>query len=278
MSEPTIGLALGGGSARGLAHIPVLEVFDELGIKPKVIAGCSIGSLLGAGYAGGLSAKDIRERAELLLSDRMGALKFAFGQKRVNPFDLLALRGLASLHVHGEKLAGLVLPETLPELIEELTIPFKVIATDFDAMEERVIERGPLVKAVGASIAIPGVILGTQYDGHSYVDGCVTNPVPFNHVRDGVDIVVAVDVSGRPREANGKHRSNMEVAVGSLLILFNQVASLRRQISPPDIYVRPAIDSFSGGDFFRIKEVLEQAQPAKDQLKRELEKRLTAVT
>jgi len=274
MSEPSIGLALGGGSARGLAHIPVLEVFDELGIRPKVIAGCSIGSLLGAGYAGGLSAKEIRERAELLLSDRIGALKFAFGQKRVNPFDLLALRGLASLHVHGEKLAGLVLPETLPENIEDLTIPFKVIATDFDAMEERVIERGPLVKAVGASIAIPGVILGTQYDGHSYVDGCVTNPVPFNHVREGVDIVVAVDVSGRPREANGKNRSNMEVAVGSLLILFNQVASLRRQISPPDIYVRPAIDSFSGADFFRIREVLEQAQPAKDQLKRELEQRL----
>ena len=89
----------------------------------------------------------------------------------------------------GEKLAGLVLPETLPEMIEDLPIPFKVIATDFDAMEERVIDRGPLAKAVGASIAIPGVILGTQYDGHSYVDGCVTNPVPFTHVRDGVDIV-----------------------------------------------------------------------------------------
>ena len=278
MSEPRIGLALGGGSARGLAHIPVLEVFDELGIKPKMIAGCSIGSLLGACYAGGLSAKEIRERAELLLSDRIGALKFAFGQKRVNPFDLLALRGLASFHVHGEKLAGLVLPETLPDNIEDLPIPFKVIATDFDAMEERVITTGTLVKAVGASIAIPGVILGTQYDGHSYVDGCVTNPVPFNHVQDGMDIVIAVDVSGRPREANGKNRSNMELAVGSLLILFNQVASLRREISPPDIYVRPAIDSFSGGDFFRIKEVIEQAQPAKDQLKRELDRRLTALT
>jgi NTE family protein len=70
----------------------------------------------------------------------------------------------------------------------------------------------------------------------------------------------------------------MELAVGSLLILFNQVASLRREISPPDIYVRPALDSFSGGDFFRIKEVIEQAQPAKDKLKRELEKRLTAIT
>ncbi len=278
MSEPSIGLALGGGSARGLAHIPVLEVFDELGIKPKLIAGCSIGSLLGAAYAGGMSARDIRERAELLLSDRIGALKFAFGQKRINPFELLALRGLASLQVHGEKLAGLVLPDTLPSLIEDLPIPFKVIATDFDMMEERVIESGSLVKAVGASIAIPGVIHGTQYDGHSYVDGCVTNPVPFNHVREGMDIVIAVDVSGRPREANGTNRSNMELAVGALLILFNQVASLRRVISPPDIYLRPAIDSFSGGDFFRIKEVIEQAQPAKDQLKRELEKRLTALT
>lgn len=274
MSDPSIGLALGGGSARGLAHIPVLEVFDELGIRPKVIAGCSIGSLLGAAYAGGMTAKEIRERAELLLSDRIGALKFAFGQKRVNPFNLLALKGLASLHVHGEQLASLVLPETLPEMIEDLAIPFKVIATDFDAMEERVIESGPLVKAVGASIAIPGVILGTQYDGHSYVDGCVTNPVPFNHVREDVDIVVAVDVTGRPREKNGKHRTNMELAVGSLLILFNQVARLRQETSPPDIYVRPALDSFSGGDYFRIREVLAQAQPAKDQLKRELEKRL----
>ena len=277
MSAPSIGLALGGGSARGLAHIPILEVFDELGVKPKVIAGCSIGALLGAAYAAGMSAREIRERAEMLLSDRIGALRYAFGQKRINPFELLALRGLASLHVQGETLAGLVLPEELPKLIEDLAIPFKVIATDFDTMEEKVIERGPLVKAVAASIAIPGVILGPLYDGHAYVDGCVTNPVPFNHVREGSDIVVAVDVTGRPREANGAQRSNMELAVGSLLILFNQVASLRRMTSPPDIYIRPAIDSFSGGDFFRIREVIEQAQPAKEQLKRELDARLTSL-
>ena len=89
--------------------------------------------------------------------------------------------------------------------------------------------------------------------------------------------MVAVDVTGRPREANGKHRSNMELAVGSLLILFHQVAALRRALSPPDIYIRPAIDTFSGGDFFRFREVLEQTGPAKDQLKRELEKRINAL-
>ncbi|WP_395688231.1 patatin-like phospholipase family protein [Aestuariivirga sp.] len=276
MTTPTIGLALGGGSARGLAHIPILEVFDELGLKPKVIAGCSIGALVGAGYAGGMSARDIRERAEMLLSNRMGALRYAFREKRVSPFDLLAMKGLASMHIQGETLASLALPDSLPQHIEDLPIPFKVIATDFDSMEERVIDSGPLVKAVAASIAVPGIILGPEYDGHTFVDGGVTNPVPFDHVRQDVDIVVAIDVTGRPREANGSHRTNMELAVGSLLILFHQVATLRRALNPPDIYIRPAIESFTGTDFFRFKEVMEQAATAKDQLKYELERRITS--
>ena len=97
----------------------MLEVFDELGIKPSVIAGCSIGALMGAAYAGGMSAREIRDRAEMLLSNRIGAMRYAFGEKRVNPFDLLALKGLASLHSHGETLAGLALPDTLPKLIED---------------------------------------------------------------------------------------------------------------------------------------------------------------
>jgi NTE family protein len=277
MSDPSIGLALGGGSARGLAHIPMLEVFDELGLKPKVIAGCSIGALVGAAYAGGMSAREIRDRAEMLLSNRIGALRYAFAEKRTNPFDLLALKGLASLHVKGDTLVGLALPDSLPKLIEDMPTPFKIIATDFDMMEERVIQSGPLRKAVAASIAIPGVILAPQYDGHTYVDGGVTNPVPFDHVREGTDIVVAVDVTGRPRAANGLNRSNMELAVGSLLILFHQVAGLRRAITPPDIYIRPAINDFAGGDFFRIKDVIEQAAASKDQLKRELEQRIAAI-
>jgi NTE family protein len=278
MTTHSIGLALGGGGARGLAHIPILEAFDELGLKPSVIAGCSIGALVGAAYAGGMAAREIREHTEKLLADRFTAMRYAFGQKRLNPLNLLALKGLASLHVQGETLARLVLPEALPDSIEELPIPFKVIATDFDDMEERVITRGPLVKAVAASIAIPGVILGPKYDGHIYVDGGVTNPVPFDHVRTGTDTVVAIDVTGRPPAARGTHHSNMELAVGSMLILFNQVASLRRAASPPDIYIQPAIQDFATGNFFRLKEVMQQAAPAKDQLKRELEKRIAALT
>lgn len=277
MSDPAIGLALGGGSARGLAHIPMLEVFDELGLKPSVIAGCSIGALIGAGYAGGLSAKEIRERAEMLLSNRIGAMRYVFGERRTGLFQLLTMTGLGSLHIQGETLARLVLPETLPATIDELAIPFRVVATDFETMEERVIESGSLVKALAASIAIPGVILGPQYDGHTYVDGGVTNPVPFDHAREGMDIVVAIDVTGRPRAQNGARRSNMELAIGSLLIMFHQVASLRRAAAPPDIYIRPAIQDFSGRDFFRAKEMFESVGLAKDQLKRELEKRIKAI-
>ena len=275
MSALKIGLALGGGSARGLAHIPMLEVFDELGLKPSVIAGCSIGSLIGAAYAGGMTARDIRERAEMLLANRIGAMRYVMG--RAGIFDLLAMRGFGSMHLQGETLASLVLPDTLPKLIEDLPIPFKVITTDFDDMCERVIESGSLIKAVAASIAIPGVILGPQYDGHTYVDGGITNPLPCDRVRDGSDIVVAIDVTGRPKPPAKKHRSNMELAVGSLLIMFHQVAMLKRATQQPDIHIEPELNDFSAGDFFRLGDLLKAAQPAKDQLKRELEKRINQI-
>jgi NTE family protein len=113
-----------------------------------------------------------------------------------------------------------------------------------------------------------------------HVDGGVTNPVPFDHVGEGTDLVVAIDVTGRPRPPVRLHHSNMELAIGSLLIMFHQVAELRRKLTPPDIYVAPPLLAFSGGDFFKLKELFVAAQPAKDQLKRELDsivtKRLTA--
>ena len=204
MSGPSIGLALGGGSARGLAHIPMLEVFDELGIKPKVIAGCSIGALVGAAYAGGMSARgDPRTRRNAALQPHRRACAMPSGEKRVNPFDLLALKGLASLHLAWRDAGRAGAARHAAEAHRGPAHPLQGDRHRFRRDGGAGDRGGPLVKAVAASIAIPGVILGPQYDGHSYVDGCVTNPVPFDHVREGVDIVVAVDVTGRPRAANG---------------------------------------------------------------------------
>lgn len=277
MSGPRIGLALGGGSARGLAHIPMLEVFDELGLKPTIIAGCSIGALIGAGYASGMSAAEIRARAEMLLKNRFQAMRYVFGSKRTKLRDILALKSLASLQIKGEKLVGLAFPDNLPENIEDMHIPFKVVTTDVDAREEHVISSGRLVTAVAASLAIPGVILGPRIDGRVHVDGGVTNPVPFNHVRGHCDIIVAIDVTGRPRPPVRMHHSNRELAVSSLLIMFHQVAKLRRAANPPDIYIEPAIAGFRGVDFFKLNELFEAAQPAKEQLKRALDFRINQV-
>ena len=277
MSGPRIGLALGGGSARGLAHIPMLEAFDELGIKPAIIAGCSIGALIGAGYASGMTALEIRARTEKLLNNRFDAARYVFGAQRARLRDLLSLRGLGSLQIKGEKLVALALPDDLPENIEDTQIPFKVVTTDYDRMEERVIGKGNMVKAVAASLAIPGIITGPRFDDRVHVDGGVTNPVPFNHAREGCDIVVAIDVTGRPRPAKRAHHSNLELAVGSLLIMFHQVAVLRRALAPPDIYIEPAVDNFRGVDFFKAAEMFEAALPAKERLKRELEKRINRI-
>lgn len=277
MSDPKIGLALGGGSARGLAHIPMLEVFDEMGIKPAAIAGCSIGALMGAAYASGIPAKEMRERALKLLANRVEAAKYVFGAQRARISELLMLKGLSSLHIQGEKLVSMSFPAGVAKNIEDTRIPFKVIATDFENIEERVFTSGPMVRAVAASIAIPGVIAAPVIDGRIHVDGGVTNPVPFNHVREGMDIVVAIDVTGRPRSFKRTHPTNMELAVGSMLIMFHQIADLRRALSPPDIYIEPPVEDFAARDFFRAKEMFEAADNAKDKLKRALEMRINGM-
>ncbi|MFO1034728.1 MAG: patatin-like phospholipase family protein [Hyphomicrobiales bacterium] len=264
--SPRIGLALGGGAARGLAHIAMLEAFDEAGLKPTVIAGSSMGALVGALYASGMSASDIRKHAETRLSNRVDFARYVFGARRTRPFDLISLGGLASLHLDGEKLVDLALPDTLPANIEDTLIPLKVIATDYERMEEVVLEKGSLQRAVGASIAIPGLIAGPRINGRLHVDGGVVNPVPFDHVRAGNDIVIAIDVTGRPRPMGEGRASNIEMAVGSLLIMFHKLAEFRRIAGPPDVYISPSVDKFGAGDFFRVKEILAAAEPAKQQL------------
>jgi NTE family protein len=277
MSGPRIGLALGGGAARGLAHIPMLEVFDELGLKPSIIAGCSFGALVGAAYASGVPAKEIGDHARHILANRVQAAKYLFGVKGARLGDLLKRKSFTSLLVDGEQLTSFVLPAGVADRIEDTSIPLKIVTTDFLERREHVISTGPLCRAVAASIAIPGLISAPTIDGRLYVDGGITNPVPFDHVRAGSDIVVAIDVTGRLREPRRGHHSNMELAIGSMLIMFHQIAELRKQQNPPDIYINPPIEGFMANDFFRISEMIEQASRAKDELKRALELRIERV-
>ena len=271
-NSPKIGLALGGGAARGFAHVPMLEVFDELGLKPAVVSGCSIGAIMAAAYACGMSGREIRDHVETTLSGRIDFAKYIFSSRQTKLSQLLSLKSLLSLHLEGEKLADLALPDHLVQNIEDTAIPLKIIATDYERMEEVVLQQGSIIKAVGASIAIPGLISAPLLNGRVHVDGGVVNPVPFDHVRDGMDIVVAIDVTGKPRPIGPAPASNLELAIGSLLIMFNKLAEQRRQVNPPDIYIQPASGQFGATDFFRAKEIMDAADSAKDQLKRALEK------
>ena len=272
-----IGLALGGGGARGLAHIPMLEAFDELGIKPSVISGCSMGSVVGACYAGGMSAREIREHALRLLSNKMEMARHVFGAKQSKLGDLFSLKGLLSLQLEGQKLADIALPDHLPQMLEAQKITLKVVTVDFERMEEVVLTSGSILQAVGASIAIPGLVAAPRINGRIHVDGGVKNPVPFNHVTEGMDLVVAIDVTGKPKTLSRLHPSNLELAVGSLLIMFNELAELRRAQSPPDIYISPEVDHFGAGDFFKVKEIFAASEKSKDKLKRSLELRVKSL-
>jgi NTE family protein len=272
---PRIGLALGGGGARGLAHIAMIEVFDELGLKPAVIAGTSMGAIIGAAYASGLEARAIRDHAERVLANRTQLARLLFNPgENHGVFDLIEFKLFGPMMVNGETLARVVFPPGVADFVEATAIPLKVIATDFFGRREVLIENGPMGAAVAASIAIPGMISSPKIGGRVMVDGGITNPVPFDHVQAASDIVVAIDVIGGPVERRAKGPSNLDLALGGSQILMRQIARLMRERSAPDIYIEPLLDRFRVLEFFRADEILAAAAPAKDDLKRQLEAQL----
>ena len=276
MSTPRIGLALGGGGARGLAHIAMIEVFDELGIRPVVIAGTSMGALVGAAYASGLEARVIREHAERVLASKveLARLLFHTGEGGPGVLDLIEFKLFGPMLMNGESLVRIVMPPGVADLVEAAAIPLKIIATDFYGRHEVVIEAGRMGTAVAASIAIPGVISGPRIDGRVMVDGGITNPVPFDHVRAGTDVTIAVDVIGGPVPRRPRGPTNYDLALGGSQILMRQIARLKCEARPPDIYIEPLLDRFRVLEFFRAQEILAAAAPAKDDLKRKLEAHL----
>jgi NTE family protein len=253
----------------------MIEAFDELGLKPAVIAGTSMGALIGAAYASGLEGRLIRDHAERVLANKVQLARLLFNPGEGHRiFDLIEFKLFGPMLVNGETLARIVFPPGVADFVEATAIPLKIVATDFYGRREVVIENGPMGPAVAASIAIPGVIAGPKIDGRLMVDGGITNPVPFDHVQAGSDITVAIDVIGGPVPRRAKGPTNFDLALGGSQILMRQIARLKREQRPPDIYVEPLLDGFRVLEFFRAQEILAAAAPAKDELKRRLEAHL----
>ena len=266
----TIGLALGGGAARGIAHIPILEAFDELGIAPVKMAGTSMGSLVGAAYASGLSGAEIRRHTCSYLSKRTNAAKRLFRNEEGGLFDLVNFSLRKPTQIDGLHLVKLALPDGVVENIEDTKIEFSVTATDFYRLNEVTFRSGSMRAAVAASIAIPGIIEAPESDGRLVIDGAMVNPVPIDHVMDDVDIVVGIDVTGAPVEVEGKRPGYTDLLMGATQIMQANLTKLHCDKYQPDLFINMPVDRFKAYDFFKVGEILEAGDSVKEDFKRRL--------
>ncbi|HFC05658.1 MAG TPA: patatin-like phospholipase family protein [Rhizobiales bacterium] len=265
-----IGLALGGGAARGVSHIPLLEAIDELGVQPVKMAGTSIGALVGAAYASGVSGAELREHTTSVLANKLDAAKRLFNHSHGSIFDLVNFSFRRPTQVDGLNLTTLALPDGVVENIQDTKIDFTVTATDFYKREEIAICSGPLRQAVAASIAIPGVIEAPDINGRLVIDGAMVNPVPMNHVCDDVDILIAIDVTGGPVEKEGKRPGYTDLALGVTQIMQHSITRLHRARYKPDIYLAPPVNPFRAYEFFKVEEILAAGDEVKEDFKRDL--------
>ncbi len=266
---PSIGLALGGGGARGLAHILVLEALDEMGIRPTLIAGTSIGAIIGASYASGLSGMQIRSHCEMLFYKKRGLMRKLVDRwpgsitQIWNPFSP------AIFNV--ETVLEILMPEKLAKDFESLQIPFVAITTDFHDQIQREISSGPLLPAVAASAALPGLLEPVVIDHHVLIDGGFVNPLPYESLEGKCRISLAIDVNGEPRGDGESVPGSMEALIGMSQIVMRSILREKLHQHQPDIMISPPVGRFKVLDFFKMKQVLERCETLKDDVKRELD-------
>jgi NTE family protein len=274
----SIALALGGGGARGLAHIVILEAFDELGIRPATIAGTSIGAVYGAAYAAGLSAALIRAHTEEILGQRLDLARNLIAARSDPVHKLFRLFSLRSSLLKPEALLEHILPMRVPRRFEDLRIPLRVVATDFYAQDTVVFSEGDLRQAIAASIALPVIFQPVIINNRALMDGGLVNPLPFD-LTNGADLTVAIDVSGAPRsDPREMGPGAVEAIVTCSQILQRSLVREKLKNMQPDIYIDVDVDAFHVLEFHRFREILAAAEPSKALLKRRLERLLGSHT
>jgi NTE family protein len=241
---PKIGLALGGGAARGFAHIGVIQVLEEAGIKPDLVVGTSAGSLVAAIYASGKTGAQLQIVAE--------TMEEAALTDWILPF---VSRGM----LRGEALARYVSSQVGGKTIESFAMPLGIVATDLHSGQGVLFIRGDTATAVRASSAVPAVFQPVKIGTREYVDGGLVSPVPVRYARQmGAEVVIAVDISATP-ESNP--------ALGTMDILLQTFAIMSRSINTfelreADVAVRPALAGVSSADFASKRRSIEAGRAA----------------
>jgi NTE family protein len=273
-ARPKIGLVLGGGGARGAAHVGVLKVLEELRIPIDYVVGTSMGSIVGGLYASGMSPEEIdREmRAmdwETMFEDAPARTERTFRRKRDDDFYTVKVKPgfndgelkLPLAYIRGQKLnlelSRLTSHVSAIRNFENLPIPYRAVAADVETGEEVILKSGDLARSIRASMAVPGAFDPVDLGGKLLVDGGIANNVPVNVARSmGADIVIVVNV-GSGLLKRDEIKSAVEIGVQLTNFLFtlntkNQLASL----SGRDILISPDLGDIGGGSFDRVAEAV----------------------
>jgi len=240
---PSVGLALGGGFARGIAHVGVLKVLEEEGIPVRFVAGTSVGALIGAAYCSGLTIEELEQ-----LAYKVRFTTFARWT--------LSRYGFATTNRMVSFLTRILKVHTF----EELRIPLGVTATDFNTGEGAVFTSGSIIDPVRASCAYPGMFLPVRINGRCLVDGMLSHPVPTHPLRKmGADRVLAVHLKGQWAGASAP-RHLFDVIGQSFAIAQDMIASVWR--SAADIVIEPDVAGFAYDDFKRAGDLIRVGEAA----------------
>jgi NTE family protein len=268
---PEIALVLGGGGARGLAHVHVLEAFDDLGVKPAVIAGTSIGAVIGAGYAAGIPAAEIRNFALKTLGKGAEVMSRLW-RLRPQSFSSAVMGGLPKIgDFNAQKVMRAFLPHQIPETFEELQIPLKLTATEFYTGALKVIETGGLYPAIAASAALPVIFKPEVIDDVVLMDGGLANPVPFDLVMGPGRKVIAVDVVGMPKRRRHEIPTRIDAAYGASQLMMQTIIRLKLEQCRPDVLIVPPVSDFRVMDFLRAEHILKATAEVREETRQALE-------
>lgn len=258
--RPSVGLALGSGAARGLAHIGVLEVFEEHKIPIDVISGASIGALIGGLYACGMPVEEMRKIAES--ATRKSLLTWA---------DITVPRqGILA----GARIEEFLEKATGGKSFAETVIPFAACAADICTGEEVPIDTGKVSRAIRASISIPGVFVPVNMGRRVLVDGGIVNPVPVDYLKAlGVDVVVAVDIIPAPKAKRQKRLGTIDILLNAFDIMEYKI--FERWETGDIVKIRPAVDDVEGFHFWRARRVIEEGRKAAEAAIPEILERLS---
>ena len=241
---PKLGLALGGGAARGFAHIGVIQVLEENGIQPDMVVGTSAGSLVAAFYASGKTGAQLQWLADSMDESQLTDWTVPFFS-----------RGM----LRGEALGRYVNSQLNGAKIEDLKIPLGIVATDLQTGDGILFRRGDIATAVRASSAVPSVFEPVRIGNKDYVDGGLVSPVPVRYARQmGADIVIAVDISSRPEDA--KTTDMLKVLLQTFSIMGKSISQL--EMAQAEVVVRPALPDVGSAEFTARQKSIEAGRAA----------------